>query len=113
MANKTNIYILQMEALRKNLDIEGNPLQDNYRPTQELNNRKVYYYTGIISLIIQHRGTFSFSPLTQLYSIRVVSRDYVATKCSACCVVLGRHNISRRQPSPQIPLGYCIVDNSI
>ena len=48
MADKTNIYFLQMEALRKNLDVQGNSLQDNYRPTQELNDRKVYYYTGII-----------------------------------------------------------------
>ena len=52
MANKTKIYILQMEALRRNVDMQGTPLQDNYRPTQELNNRMVYYYKGILSLII-------------------------------------------------------------
>jgi len=35
-----------MDALRKNLDAVGDPIQDNYRPTQELNDRKVYYYSG-------------------------------------------------------------------
>jgi len=35
-----------MDALRKNLDNVGEPIQDNYRPTQELNNRTVYHYSG-------------------------------------------------------------------
>ena len=45
-AHETKRDIFQMEALRRNVDIEGNPLQDNYRPTQELNNREVHYYEG-------------------------------------------------------------------
>ena len=40
--------MLQMEALRMNLeDFHGDPIQDNFRPTQELNDREVYYYSGV------------------------------------------------------------------
>ena len=40
----------QMEALRWNIGIDGYPILDNYRPTQEVNDRVVYYYSGMVSL---------------------------------------------------------------
>ena len=36
--------MLQIAALRKNVDAEGNALVDNYRPPQGLNERTVYHY---------------------------------------------------------------------
>ena len=36
----------QLAALRKNLDVNGDALQDNFRPTQALNNRTVYYHSA-------------------------------------------------------------------
>jgi len=33
-------------ALKKNVDINGDEIQDNYRPTQALNNRTVYHYVA-------------------------------------------------------------------
>ena len=34
----------QLTALRKNVDMDGNAVEDNYRPTQALNDRMVYHY---------------------------------------------------------------------
>jgi len=34
-------------ALRKNVDMDGNTVEDNYRPTQELNSRTVYYHDAM------------------------------------------------------------------
>ena len=37
--------IFQISALRKNLDNNGDALQDNYRPTQAINGRTVYHHS--------------------------------------------------------------------
>ena len=46
-----NVIIFQLEALRKNVDMDGNAVEDNYRPTQALNSRTVYHYDGSIELV--------------------------------------------------------------
>ena len=37
-------WIFQLDALRKNVDMDGNAVEDNYRPTQGLNARTVYHH---------------------------------------------------------------------
>ena len=34
----------KVRLLRKNEDSDGNALEDNYRPTQDLNSRTVHYH---------------------------------------------------------------------
>ena len=49
MSLKLDVFLSnssQLTALRKNLDYNGDALQDNYRPTQALNNRTVYYHSA-------------------------------------------------------------------
>ena len=37
---------MQIAALKKNVDMYGDEIQDNYRPTQALNNRTVYHHVA-------------------------------------------------------------------
>ena len=45
MLCKTLFHQLQLRLLRKNDDVNGDTLEDNYRPTQDLNSRTVHYYS--------------------------------------------------------------------
>ena len=41
----------QLTALRKNIDTDGNPLVDNFRPTQALNDRTLYHYDPVAAAL--------------------------------------------------------------